>query len=50
MVEEDVKVEAVGGVALQETVQQVAQLGGGPTWNPARGRESFNYFAQKLRE
>lgn len=36
MVEEDVKVEAVGGVALQEAVQEVAQLGGSPARNPAR--------------
>ena len=35
MVEEDVKVEAVCGVALEEAVQEVAQLGGGAARDPA---------------
>ena len=36
MVEEAVKVEAVGGVALEESVQEVAQLGRGSARNPER--------------
>ena len=36
MVEEDVKVEAVGGVALEESVQEIAQLGRGSARNPER--------------
>ena len=36
VVEEDVKVEAVGGVALEESVQEVAQLGRGSARNPEK--------------
>ena len=36
MVEEDLEVEAVGGVALEESAQEVAQLGRGSARNPER--------------
>ena len=49
MVEEDVKVEAVCGVALQEAVQQVAQLGGRPARDPAKEGNDC-HFACRLSE
>ena len=48
VVEEDVKVEAVGGVALEESVQEVAQLGRGSARNPEKKRWFF-HLAKRLR-
>ena len=43
VVEESVKVEAVIGVALEESVQEVAQLGRGSARNPERNGQNLSF-------
>ena len=51
VVEEAVKVEAVGGVALEESAQEVAQLGRGSARNPERnGAKCDRHFGRRLCE